>query len=66
MLTVDVSACGGGVDIRLPCENLPIGETGKFYSGGCLKDFTSDKDLLSKRLKASVAASTPGNTLDDS
>lgn len=32
------AACGGGLDIRLPCANLPIGETGKYYSGGCLKD----------------------------
>jgi len=31
------AACGGGLNMRLPCENLPIAETGKFYSGGCLK-----------------------------
>lgn len=32
------AACGGGLDIRLPCANLPIALTGKHYSGGCLKD----------------------------
>jgi len=31
------AACGGGLNMRLPCENLPIGETGSTYSGACLK-----------------------------
>lgn len=31
------AACGGGLNIRLPCENLPMAN-GQYYSGGCLKE----------------------------
>lgn len=31
------AACGGGLNMRLPCENLPVGTTGKHYAGACLK-----------------------------
>lgn len=32
------AACGGGLDMRLPCANLPVGTTGKNYDGACLKE----------------------------
>lgn len=31
------AACGGGLNMRLPCANLPVGVSGKYYSGACLK-----------------------------
>jgi len=32
------AACGGGLNMRLPCANLPAGTTGKNFEGACLKD----------------------------